>query len=249
MTVYEIDWLRDLFLEFDKSKPIMGIKDWDDAACIEFGGKKLVASCDGPYKKRLVMKSALIHASTDVIVKGAKPLFALDTLGGPEKDVKEMAESLRRQGVAMGIPILGGNTMLEGEATANLFVVGELLLDEPIRDSGGKKGDTLILLGEPIWGEQEERFEKAQKLFKCWYEVIGKCSVNAAKDVTKGGLVNNAAEIADHSKLHYKLDDIKIHKYRNLDNFLLSVDSKNAEKIHKIAERLGCPILEAGRLL
>jgi selenophosphate synthetase-related protein len=241
MVTYDIDWIRELFLDFDKmSKPIMGIKDWDDAACLEVGDKKLVVSCDGPYEKRLVMKSALIHAATDVIVKGARPLFALDSLGGPKKDVKEMAESLKRQGMEMDIPIVGGNTKLDGPPIASIFVVGELLLDEPIRDSGGKKGDTLLLLGEPIWGEQEERFAKAKRLFECWYALLDEgIKINAAKDVTKGGLKNTAKEIADHSGTGFELNDLKLHMTRNLDNFLLAVDSKNAERIMSYTTRLG----------
>ena len=97
-------------------------------------------------------------------------------------------------------------------------------------------------------GEQEERFEKAKKLFKCWYELIGKVKINAAKDVTKGGLVNTAKEIAEHSQVGYELFDIDVHKYRNLDNFLLSADSKNAEEIMRLAKGMGCPALKAGRL-
>lgn len=250
MTAFDIQWLRELFLDFDcLSKPVMGIADWDDAACLEVGGKRVVVSCDGPYKKRLVMKSALIHAMTDVIVKGAHPLFALDTLSGPKEDVDEMARSLKRQGMEMQLPIVGGNTNLEGEPLASIFVVGELLLDEPIRDSGGKKGDDMILLGEPIWGEQEERFEKAMNLFDCWYNLIAKVSINAAKDVTKGGLENTAKEIAEHSQIGYELFDTDVHKYRNLDNFLLSADSKNAEEIMRLTKGMGCPAKKAGRLI
>ncbi len=250
MSAFDITWLRELFLDFDKlSRPVMGISDWDDAACLEFGGRRLVVSCDGPYKKRLVMKSALIHAMTDIIVKGARPLFALDTLSGPREEVDEMARSLKRQGMEMGLPIVGGNTNLEGEPLASIFVVGELLLDEPIRDSGGRKGDELVLLGEPIWGEQEERFAKAKKLFECWYSMIRKIRINAAKDVTKGGLENTARELAEHSRLGYELLEMGIHRYRNLDNFLLSVDSKNVKEILRIAKGVNCPVEIVGRLI
>jgi selenophosphate synthetase-related protein len=249
MASFDVRWLRGVFLEFDKvSKPVMGIADWDDAACVGFGGKRLVLSCDGPYKKRLVMKSALIHAATDVIVKGAKPLVALDTLSGPERDVREMADSLRKQGLAMKIPIVGGNTNLEGEPQASIFVVGELLLEEPIRDSTAKRGDVLLLIGEPLWGEQKERFAKAKKLFACWFKVIESCKINAAKDVTKGGLALTASEIAEKSGLKAELFDIKIHKYRNLDNFLVAVDKRNAEKVKSICKKMKCPCIEAGVL-
>ncbi len=87
--VNSLDWIREELLEMDDvAKPIMGIKSWDDSACIKFGNKKLVISVDGPYTKRLVLKSALIHATTDVVVKGARPLFALDTVIGSKKEVE-----------------------------------------------------------------------------------------------------------------------------------------------------------------
>ena len=250
--IHNLDWLRELFLELDKlANPIMGIGSWDDAVCVEFGGKKLIASCDGPYKKRLVMKSALIHASTDVIVKGAKPLFALDTLTGSEIEVKEMAKSLKRQSKEMEIPILGGNTMIENvEPKANLFVVGELVLESPIRDSGGKEGDKLMVLGEPIWGSQSERFEKARKLFDCWFKILDSgVIINASKDVTKGGLIATAMEIAEKSGLNYELEDnIPFHLSRNLDNFLISIDEKNAEKVLKICSNEGLKAIIVGGL-
>ena len=250
--IHALDWLRELFLGFDDmAKPVMGIGSWDDAVVAGFGGKKLVLSCDGPYKKRLVMKSALVHASTDVVVKGGRILFALDTLGGSDKDIREMANALKNQALAMGIPILGGNTMIEeGEPKANIFVVGELMLPEPIRDSGGRKGDRLAVIGEPIWGEPEERFAKAKQLFGCWYDIVASAEVHASKDVTKGGLVNTALEIAEKSGLKHRLyDDLPYHLYRNLDNFLIAVDNKNLKKIGGICSEKGCPLVEIGELI
>jgi selenophosphate synthetase-related protein len=84
--VKSIEWIREELLEMDSLiHPVMGIASWDDSVVVDFGNKRLVASVDGPYKKRLVMKSALIHSATDVVVKGARPLFALDTVTGSEK--------------------------------------------------------------------------------------------------------------------------------------------------------------------
>ena len=89
--VLSLEWIRSELLDMDRLiNPVLGIRDWDDATCIKFGNKKLIASIDGPYTKRLVMKSALIHATTDIVVKGAKPLFALDSLIGTQQDVSEM---------------------------------------------------------------------------------------------------------------------------------------------------------------
>ncbi len=251
--VSSLKWLRQEFLQMDSlAKPAMGIKDWDDACCINFGNKKLVASVDGPYKKRLVMKSALIHASTDVLVKGAKPIFALDTVSGSENDVHDMIHSLKIQALAMKIPILGGNTMIEDETEpkCSLTVVGELLTKEPIRDNGAKKNDVLLLIGEPLWGEQNERIEKAKIMFAAWYEIINeKIKLHSAKDVTKGGLVSTLYEISEKSKRKFSLEkEIPFSMTRNLDNFLVSVAEKDYKKIEKICGKNKCGFCKIGRV-
>ena len=249
--VKSLEWLRSDFSEMDDMiNPIMGIRDWDDSCALEFSGK-LIASTDGPYSKRLVMKSALIHAATDVVVKGAAPLFALDTLIGTKSEVREMLESLKRQALAVKIPILGGNTMFEEtEPRCNLTIIGKLIIDEPIRDSGARENDFLILIGEPIWGEQEERIKKAKKLFKTWFEILNsKIKINAAKDVTKGGIVSCIYEISEKSKIEFKLnpDSIPYSMTRNLDNFLVSVSEKEYNKILKICKKNNCEIVVVGK--
>ncbi|PKP52687.1 MAG: hypothetical protein CVT90_02545, partial [Candidatus Altiarchaeales archaeon HGW-Altiarchaeales-3] len=228
------------------------IKDWDDSCAIEFFGK-LVVSTDGPYKKRLVMKSALIHAATDVIVKGAKPLFALDTLIGTMDEIKEMVQSLKKQAISMNIPILGGNTMIEDiEPRCSITVIGKLIIDKPIRDSGAKKDDLLVLIGEPIWGDSDERIKKAKKLFKTWFEILtdkNEIKINAGKDVTKGGLTSCIYEISTKSGIEFKLnsDSLPYSKTRNLDNFLISVTEENYNKILDICKKNNCEINIIGK--
>lgn len=243
---------------------ILGLLDRDDAICLPFDKSRILFSADGPYAKRLVMLSALIHASTDILAKGGKPLFALDCLSGSEEDVLEMAKALAIQSKEMDIPILGGNTncphdkgsimRFNGDPCASIFICGKLLLDEPLRQSGAKSGDELLLFGEPLWGESKERLTKAKKLFSDWYILLdeiryGKIAVNSAKDVTKGGIKETAKEIADASGLDFEIFEVHLHLTRNLDCFLISADKKNASVIKTLCQRLGCPILEVGKLI
>ncbi len=248
--VTSIEFLRDLFIEMDDmADPVMGIRDWDDSVCVNFCGGKLLASTDGPYSKRLVMKSALIHAATDVVVKGGRPFFCLDNLIGPREDVEDMAESLMRQALAMKIPVLGGNTLFEEvEPRCTITVVGELILKKPIRDSGAREGDSLILLGEPLWGSQDERIQKAKTLFGAWYQILDSgIRINSAKDVTKGGLLPTIYEMSVKSgRVFDTLDEIPLPLTRNLDNFLLSVTKENKIEIQEIAQRNKCTIYELG---
>jgi len=251
--VRDIEWIRGELISMDDlCNPVMGIRDWDDAAVICFGDKRLITSIDGPYNKRLVMKSALVHAATDVIVKGGMPLFALDALAGPKSDVVEMIASLKRQANAIALPLLGGNTRLEDvEPSCTITVAGELLLKQPIRDSGARHGDVIALLSEPIWGTQDERLAKAKLLFKAWYAVLeAGMSVSSAKDVTKGGLAAVVYEMQQKSKTSFILKDaLPYPRTRNLDNFIITASKKEYEKIKKVCNTNGCRAEEIGTVL
>ncbi|HIE34084.1 MAG TPA: hypothetical protein EYP86_02970 [Candidatus Altiarchaeales archaeon] len=250
--VDSIDWLRSQFLEMDSMMDvIMGIRDWDDSVCVEFGNKKLVVSVDGPYTKRLVMKSALVHATTDVVVKGARPLFAMDALIGNEEDIREMAASLKRQALSLKIPILGGNTLVEDkEARCNLTVIGELITEKPIRDSTCMSGDIIVILGEPIWGKQDDRLKKAKNLFSVWFGILNKSvEIHAAKDITKGGLVSTLYEISKKSGLGFDINsDIEFSVTRNLDNFLVFISPEEWRNLLKMCKKKDLSVLRIGRV-
>ncbi|MFH0862152.1 MAG: AIR synthase related protein [Candidatus Altiarchaeota archaeon] len=245
-----IEWIRDTLRGMDElAQPILGIGDWDDAACIEFKGK-LVASTDGPYAKRLVMKSALIHAATDVLVKGARPIFALDNLIGSKADVEEMIGSLKEQAQAMDIPILGGNTFFEdSQPLCCITVLGKLETEDPIRDSGAQSGDIIALIGEPIWGERQERLILAKTMFDTWYEALKKVKFNSAKDVTKGGLVSVVYEMEKKSGRTFVLEKgIPCHMSRNLDNIIVTLKKKEYPALERICAKHGCALAEIGNV-
>jgi uncharacterized protein len=252
--VRSLGWMqKELSVMDSLTDPIMGIDSWDDAVIVPFGGKKLVASVDGPYAKRLVLKSALIHSATDVVVKGARPIFALDTLTGSEADIREMICSLKEQALAMRIPILGGNTMVDpvAEPKCSLTVIGELVIDEPIRDCGACKGDVIALVGEPIWGSRLERIEKAQRLFSTWFKILEKgINIHASKDVTKGGLISAVYEVSEKSGRSFELStEITFSLTRNLDNFLICVAFEDSENIAALCRDFDTGFCVVGRIL
>jgi selenophosphate synthetase-related protein len=230
----DILWIRDELAFMDTMiSPVMGAADFDDAVCVDFKGR-LLASTDGPYDMRLVMKSALVHAATDVVVKGGVPLFALDNLNGREEDVRQMLESLKIQAEFLKIPIIGGNTKIEeATPTACVTVFGKLLLDEPIRDCGANSGDVIALFGQPIWGQQEERLRKAKAMFEVWYDVLKEVRINSAKDVTKGGLISCIHEMEVKSRKKFKIDEYPYHKTRNLDNFLITLSEQDYNSLNE----------------
>jgi len=148
----------------------------------------------------------------------------------------------------MRIPILGGNTLFEDvEPRCSLTVIGELILENPIRDSTPERGDLLLLLGEPIWGSQEERITKAKKLFETWFEILNKIKIHAAKDVTKGGLVSTLYEISEKSGMEFELEKkIPFPMTRNLDNFLISIPETDYKILLEICRGRGCDVHKIG---
>lgn len=250
--VESLSWIRDELIKMDDlAEPVLGISAWDDSIVHPFGNKLLVVSADGPYAKRLVMKSALIHASTDVIVKGAKPLFALDCIIGSQADVRLMIASLKQQALSLKIPLLGGNTLFEDvEPRCTLTVVGELLVDDPITDCSAQSGDVIALIGEPIWGEPDERLKKAQSLFSAWFDLIKNTKINSAKDVTKGGLVSTVYEMEKKSQKKFDLvDNIPYSTTRNLDNFLVTLPAGEVDTVKKVCKKHNCPLEIIGEVI
>lgn len=251
--VDSLEWMQKELLCMDEiAHPLMGISSWDDAVATDFVEGRLVASIDGPYAKRLVMKSALVHAATDVVVKGARPIYALDAMIGSEEDIRDMLYSLKEQSLAVGIPLLGGNTMVgEAEPKCSIAVLGRLVIKEPIRDSGAMEGDVLALVGEPIWGGRSERLLKARALFDAWFTILGEgITINASKDVTKGGLVSTLYELSKKSGREFGIrEDIPFPLSRNLDNFLVSVSPGSLERIMAVCGVKNCSVTEVGRVL
>jgi selenophosphate synthetase-related protein len=245
--VRDVAWIREELESFDDMlNPVMGVRDFDDAVCLRFKGK-LVASTDGPYDKRLVMKSALVHAATDVAVKGGRPVFALDNLVGSKEDVREMLLSLKKQALAVGVPLIGGNTKYEDtKPAACITVFGQLIVDTPIRDCGAQKGDVIALFGQPLWGQQGERLQKANVMFAAWYDALKKVKFNSSKDVTKGGLVSTVYEMEEKSGRKFDITDCPYHKTRNLDNFLITLDEKEYGRLQKICLKHGCSLARVG---
>ncbi|MFH1404011.1 MAG: AIR synthase related protein [Candidatus Altiarchaeota archaeon] len=247
--VKALEWIREKLLDMDElANPVMGVRDWDDSVCVDFKGR-LLASVDGPYSKRLVLKSALVHAATDVVVKGGRPLFAMDSIIGPKADLGEMIDSLKKQSLALKIPLLGGNTLFEDvEPRCSLTVLGELLLDEPIRDSGAENGDIICLLGEPLWGGMDERLGKARKMFGAWYAALASgVKVNSAKDVTKGGLVSVVYEMSEKSGNRFTLSaDLPYPMARNLDNFIITLSEYDYVSLEKICSKHDCRLFRIG---
>ncbi len=102
---------------------------------------------DDPYQFGQI---AAANALSDIYAMGGKPLFALNIVGYPIKELPKSILTEILQGGAdkaaeAGITIVGGHSIDDKEPKYGLVVTGEVEKDELIRNNGAKPNDTLIL--------------------------------------------------------------------------------------------------------
>ncbi len=233
---------------------VVGLDDFDDGAVLEPLGSRLVVSADGPYAFRLVRKSAVVHAATDVLAMGGEPRYLVDTVIAPDRDgAVEAIRCVAEQARALGLVVLGGNTMIEDdveEPKVSLTVMGPLVAPEPLRDDAAEPGHEVVLVGEPIHGDTGERMEKARRLFDAFPRVAEAGLVRAAKDVTKGGLVAMAALVCAKSGVGMDLHSVPYPSLtRNWDNILVTVEPGDSEEVVSMCAERGCPACVIGEVV
>lgn len=129
----------------------------DDAAVLEFGGKKLVLthdmlvegvhflSSDPPAS--VAWKLVAVNLS-DLAAKGAAPVAALAafTLVGDTEWDSEFAVGLGEALDHFGVPLIGGDTVSARERSLGMTMIGESGGAVPAR-SGAHEGDALFVTG------------------------------------------------------------------------------------------------------
>jgi selenide, water dikinase len=210
---------------------LVGLSQPDDVAVIRPPGGLPIATTvdffaaplDDPY---LVGRMAALHAVSDVLAKGARPIAALAMatlpLGSPRKQEQLLYEFLAG-GVAelkpLGATLAGGHT-IEGPQ----FTVGFTILasqDSPTRTKGGLRvGDELILT-KPLGTGVLLAAHMQARLKAEWFapllaamlrsnqpaaELLNKYEVQAATDITGFGLAGHLLEMLRAADLAAEID-------------------------------------------
>jgi selenide,water dikinase len=209
----------------------LGLATPDDVALIQTSGQPLAVTTDffappldDPY---LVGRMAALHAASDVIAKGARPLAALAIATIPPGTDQQQEQLLYdllagglRELVAMGATLAGGHT-IEGPQT----LIGYMIIAAPTKSSirtkaGLRVGDVLVLtkplgIGVLLAAHMQARL-KAE-----WYnplvaallasnqpaaELLDEFDVAAATDITGFGLAGHLLEMLRASSLSAELD-------------------------------------------
>ena len=243
----ETNHVRKVFWHMDEkvSELRYGIKQGDDAIVV---GKD-VLNMEGPYPLKTGRKTGLIHTCSDLVVMGAKPLYALNSMQVNDiNEAKEVAEDLKKQSDGLGVPILGGNTQLGDNLTPCIsFVVFGRLVNEPIPDSGAKTNDRILMLGEVVEGSIGERVYRAKTKFNTFLELMEDIDIHAAKDCSRGGWFGNLSEMLVKAKKGVRITSIPYPRItRYMGNYLIAVS--DVEEVLKVAAKHKCPVVEVGRV-
>jgi selenide,water dikinase len=209
----------------------VGFNTSDDAAVYRVSSKLAVVETvdffppvvDDPFQFGQI---AAANALSDIWAMGAKPIFALNLVGFPTKElpletlgqILAGGESKAREA---GIPILGGHSVDDPEPKYGMAVTGIVDPRRVLTNAGAKQGDVLILtkpLGSGIATTAIKRgiadedltdavVELMSRLNKAAGEVFasGKVKVNALTDVTGFGLLGHLCEMMLGAKKRARL--------------------------------------------
>jgi len=197
----------------------------DDAAVVRLDGENAIVQTvdfftpivDDPYAFGQI---AAANSLSDIYAMGAKPLFALNIVAFPSKDLSmtvlaEILQGSSDKSKEAGISIVGGHSIDDKEPKYGLVVTGRGVPDELIRNSTAQPGNALILtkpLGTGIIATGIKRGVSPEEIVaeatavmstlnRTAAELMLKYGAHAATDVTGFGLLGHLLEMCQASSV------------------------------------------------
>lgn len=168
---------------------------------------------------------AAANALSDIYAMGAKPIFALNIVGFPDKRLplsvlEDILRGAQSKATEAGISILGGHSVEDTEPKYGMVVSGIIHPDDILKNVGAKNGDKLILtkpIGTGIISTAVKRgiVEKPlidyvsnlmATLNKVAAETMREFDVHACTDVTGFGLLGHLREMILNTEMGVKLN-------------------------------------------
>ncbi|MCR9269350.1 MAG: thiamine-phosphate kinase [Hyphomonadaceae bacterium] len=153
---------------------------------------------------------------SDILAKGAEPVEALLSISWPrgrsETEFGALMAGLERDLDDFGIALIGGDLVsIDGPLTLTLTLTGRCLMAGPVRRSGGRAGQALLINGKIGWGQIGLQAAKSDPASEAAmrYRVPKISSIFAAQVVAdfarasmdvSDGLLIDAARLAEASK-------------------------------------------------
>ena len=222
---------------------IVDFEQSDDAAVIDIGNDKYLVQTvdffspivDDPFTFGQI---AAANSLSDIYAMGAKPLFALNIVGFPTKELSnDILAEILKGGASLaskaGIPIVGGHSVDDSEIKYGLVVTGEVKKNELIKNSNAKDGDLLLLtkpLGTGILynalkkglASPDDFHPAIESMVETNKEIgsfLKEFNVNAATDVTGYGLIGHLYEICRASNVSAEIEINKVPFFNKVEQF------------------------------
>ena len=209
----------------------MGFATHDDAAVYRLSATEAVVSTvdffppvvDDPYAFGQI---AAANALSDIWAMGARPLFALNLVAFPSKDLPletlaRILEGGQSKAAEAGISILGGHSVDDPEPKYGMAVTGVVHPRRILTNAGARPGDVLLLtkpIGSGIASTAIKQGKASADLERRVVELMAalnrragevfasrKFPVHALTDVTGFGLLGHLMEMALGAKLEARL--------------------------------------------
>ena len=212
-------------------RALVGHETRDDAAVYQLSATEAIVESvdfftpvvDDPY---WFGRIAAANAFSDIWAMGGRPIFALNLVAFPVKDLpmEILAEILRGGSEAAalaGAPILGGHSIEDPEPKYGMAVTGLVHPDRILRNVGARPGDQLLLtkpLGSGIIATAikrgiatPEQIAEATAVMAALNRAAGEVlaasgAVSALTDITGFGLLGHAWEMAEGSRALLRID-------------------------------------------
>ncbi len=221
----------------------MDFEQSDDAAVIDIGNDKYLVQTvdffspivDDPFTFGQI---AAANSLSDIYAMGAKPLFALNIVGFPTKELSnDILAEILKGGASLaskaGIPIVGGHSVDDSEIKYGLVVTGEVKKNELIKNSNAKDGDLLLLtkpLGTGILynalkkglASPDDFHTAIESMVETNKEIgsfLKEFNVNAATDVTGYGLIGHLYEVCRASNVSAEIEINKVPFFNKVEQF------------------------------
>lgn len=181
---------------------------------------------DDPYQFGAI---AAANSLSDIYAMGARPLFALNIVGFPEKRLpmsvlEKILKGATDKATEAGISIIGGHTVEDAEPKFGLAVTGQVHPKKIWTNSNARPGDVLILtkpigLGILTTGMKRGLLSEntAEKIFKIMStlnhdaaEAAEAIDIHACTDVTGFGLLGHLKEMTVGSQVDAEITAAKV---------------------------------------
>lgn len=230
------------FLGAKRPEVLVHSKIGEDCSVIDFGEYVCVLSTDPITGADKEIGRLAVHIScNDLAANGAEPIGIMATIlfpdGTEEDKVKEVMEQIHNAALEINAEVLGGHTEITSSVSrivVSATAIGRALKSEYVTSSGAQPGDDVILTkkagleGTAVIASDFQEFLKGKmsseeieraKGFINYISVIpegrlgAKNGATAMHDVTEGGVLGAAYEIALASKVGITLweDRIPVH--------------------------------------